>query len=178
MMLAELNKIAQSDKGTHHSYIDMYYEQSMSKYKDKDVTLLEIGVNAGKSLELWGQYFNDQSTIIGIDKKITVPYQPSKKNMRYVIGDATKEDTVKNFGSMDIIIDDGSHRLNDQLKSFNLLHAKLKRGGVYVIEDIRDIDESRQRFKNLENSHGVQVKIFDFRHVKNIKDDVIVEISK
>lgn len=178
MMLAELNKIAQSDKGTHHSYIEMYYEESMSKYKEKDVTLLEIGVNAGKSLELWGQYFNDKSTIIGIDKKITVPYQPTKKNMRYVIGDATKEETVKNFGSMDIIIDDGSHRLNDQLKSFNLLHAKLKTGGVYVIEDIRDIDESRQRFKNLENSHGVQVKIFDFRHVKNIKDDVIVEISK
>ncbi len=178
MMLAELNKITQSDKGTHHSYIDMYYEQSMSKYKDKDVTLLEIGVNAGKSLELWGQYFNDQSTIIGIDKKITVPYQPTKKNMRYVIGDATKEETIKKLDNIDIIIDDGSHRIHDQLKSFNLLYPKLKEDGVYVIEDIRDIDSTLKQFKGLENSHNVTVKIFDFRHLKNIKDDVIVEIRK
>ena len=178
MMLAELNKITQSDKGTHHSYIDMYYEQSMSKYKDKDVTLLEIGVNAGKSLELWGQYFNDQSTIIGIDKKITVPYQPTKKNMRYVIGDATKEATIKKLDNIDIIIDDGSHRIQDQLKSFNLLYPKLKEDGVYVIEDIRDLDSTLKQFKGLENSHNVTVKIFDFRNLKNIKDDVIVEIRK
>lgn len=178
MILSELNKITLSDKGTHHSYIDMYYEETMSNYKNQDITLLEIGVNAGRSLELWARYFNEQSIIIGVDKKITVPYQPTKKNMRYVIGDATKVETVENFNSIDIIIDDGSHRLNDQLKSFTLLHAKLKAGGVYIIEDIRDIDNSAQRFKDLESSHGVHVKIFDFRHIKNIKDDVIVEIRK
>ena len=178
MILSELNKITQSDKGTHHSYIDMYYEQTMSNYKDQDITLLEIGVNAGRSLELWAKYFNNHSTIIGVDRKIKVPYQPTKKNMRYVIGDATKEETVKNFGSIDIIIDDGSHRLNDQLKSFDLLHPKLKASGVYVIEDIRDIDDSAKRFMDLESSHGVHVKIFDFRNIKNINDDVIVEIRK
>ena len=178
MNLCELNKITLSDKGTHHSYIDMYYEETMSNYRDQDITLLEIGVNAGRSLELWAKYFNNHSTIIGVDKKITVPYQPSRKNMRYVIGDATRDETVKNFDSIDIIIDDGSHRLNDQLKSFNLLHTKLKASGVYIIEDIRDIDNSAQRFKDLESSHGVHVKIFDFRHLKNISDDVIVEIRK
>ena len=178
MILSELNKITQSDKGTHHSYIDMYYEGTMSKYRNRDITLLEIGVNAGRSLELWAKYFNDNSTIIGVDKRITIPYQPSRKNMRYVIGDATKDETVKNFGSIDIIIDDGSHRLNDQLKSFNLLHPKLKASGVYIIEDIRDIDNAAQKFKDLENSHGVHVKIFDFRNIKNINDDVIVEIRK
>jgi len=178
MILSELNKITLSDKGTYHSYIDMYYEQTMSNYRGKDITLLEIGVNAGRSLELWAKYFNDNSTIIGVDRKIKVPYLPTKKNMRYVIGDATKNETVKNFGGINIIIDDGSHRLNDQLKSFDLLHTKLKAGGVYIIEDIRDIDNSAQRFKDLESSYGVHVEIFDFRHLKNIGDDVIVEIRK
>jgi hypothetical protein len=98
--------------------------------------------------------------------------------MRYIIGDATKEETIKKLDNIDIIIDDGSHRLNDQLNSFSLLHTKLKASGVYIIEDIRDIDNSAQRFKDLETSHGVHVKIFDFRHIKNIKDDVIVEIRK
>jgi hypothetical protein len=177
-MLSQINKETQCDKGTHHSYIYMYYEDAFKNYKDKTITLLEIGVNAGLSLELWAKYFNESSTIIGIDKKITIPYKPSKKNMRYIIGDATKEETVKKFDSLDIIIDDGSHRIQDQLKSFNLLFPKLKESGVYVIEDIRDIDNTITQFKDLENSHKVNVKIFDFRKLKNIKDDVIVEIRK
>ena len=98
--------------------------------------------------------------------------------MRYIIGDATKEETVKKFDSLDIIIDDGSHRIQDQLKSFNLLYPKLKESGVYIIEDIRDIDNTITQFKDLENSHKVNVKIFDFRNLKNIKDDVIVEIRR
>ena len=95
-MLSQLNKETHSDKGTHHSYIDMYYEETLANYKDKTITLLEIGVNAGRSLELWAKYFNESSTIIGVDKKMTIPYKPSKKNMRYIIGDATKEETIKN----------------------------------------------------------------------------------
>lgn len=177
-MLSQINKETQSDKGTHHSYIDMYYEETLKNYKDKTITLLEIGVNAGQSLELWAKYFNESSTIIGIDKKITIPYKPSKKNMRYIIGDATKQETVKKFDSLDIIIDDGSHRIQDQLKSFDLLYPKLKESGIYIIEDIRDIDNTITQFKDLENSHKVNVKIFDFRKLKNIKDDVIVEIRK
>lgn len=177
-MLSQINKETQSDKGTYHSYIDMYYEESLANYRDKTITLLEIGVNAGRSLELWAKYFNDDSVIIGIDKKMTVPYKPSRKNMRYIIGDATKEETVKKFNNIDIVIDDGSHRIQDQLKSFNLLYPKLKESGVYIIEDIRDIDNTMTQFKDLENSHKVNVKIFDFRNLKNIKDDVIVEIRK
>ena len=178
MILSQLNTETQSDKGTHHSYIDMYYEKTLANYKDKTITLLEIGVNAGRSLELWAKYFNEDSIIIGIDKKMTAPYKPSKKNMRYIIGDATKEETVKKLDDIDIIIDDGSHRIQDQLKSFNLLYPKLKENGVYIIEDIRDIDSTIQQFKDLENSHRATVKIFDFRNLKNIKDDVIVEIRK
>ena len=178
-MLSKLNKDTLSDKGIHHSYIDMYYEEAFANYKNKSITLLEIGVNAGKSLELWAKYFNNDSTIIGIDKKITIPpYKPSKKNIRYIIGDATKEETVKNFNNIDIIIDDGSHRVQDQLKSFDLFYSKLNETGVYIIEDIRDINNTLQQFKDLENNYNVTVKIFDFRNLKNIQDDVIVEIRK
>ena len=37
----------------------------------------------------------------------------------------------------DIIIDDGSHKLSDILKSFNLLSNYLKKGGFYIIEDYK-----------------------------------------
>ena len=58
------------------------------------------------------------------------------------------------------------------------LEISLKGKRVYIIEDIRDIDSTIKQFKDLENSHKVNVKIFDFRNLKNIKDDVIVEIRK
>ena len=45
-----------SDKGTHHSYIDVY-ESLFLKYKDKKINLLEIGVNRGYSLYTWKNYF-------------------------------------------------------------------------------------------------------------------------
>ena len=61
-MLSQLNKETQSDKGTHHSYIDMYYEETLANYKDKTITLLEIGVNAGRSLELWANPLIDTTT--------------------------------------------------------------------------------------------------------------------
>ena len=177
MMLSEINIETQSDKGTYHTYIDMYYEKVMSNYKKKTISLLEIGVNTGNSLELWGKYFNNESTIMGVDKKAT-NYTPSKKNMRYIIGDATKPETFYGLNNIDIIIDDGSHKIKHQINSFKLLYSKLTESGMYIIEDVKDIDSTIQQFKNLEHQYGVAVKIFDFRSLKDIKDDVIVEIKK
>lgn len=47
-------------------------------------------------------------------------------------------------------------------------------GGIYVIEDVRNIDDTKEIFLNLSKN----VTIFDFRHLKNRSDDVIVEIIK
>ena len=135
MMLSEINLETQSDKGTHHSYIDMYYEKTLANYKDKTITLLEIGVNAGRSLELWARYFNENSKIIGIDKRMNVPYKPSRKNMHYIIGDATKEETVKKFNNIDIIIDDGGHTMNQQITTLKCCFPHLKNDGVFIVED-------------------------------------------
>jgi len=37
----------------------------------------------------------------------------------------------------DIVIDDGSHRFEDQMTTFAWLWSSVKRGGVYVVEDIQ-----------------------------------------
>ena len=35
----------------------------------------------------------------------------------------------------DIIIDDGGHTSNQQIRSFNFLYKELKYGGIYLVED-------------------------------------------
>ena len=42
----------------------------------------------------------------------------------------------ENGGDFDIIIDDGSHKMNHQQISFDVLFPHLKSGGIYVIEDL------------------------------------------
>lgn len=157
------------DKGTVHSYIDQYYETALAPYRTTALRVLEIGINQGHSLMMWKEYFL-QAEIIGVD--IKVPNVDTGCLM--IEGDATNPNTFKDLNGFDVIIDDGSHVFKHQIKSFNLLFPKLNVGGIYIIEDIRNIDASKEAFLSLYTS----VQIFDMRNNKNRPDDVIVQIKK
>jgi hypothetical protein len=62
----ESNGFSETDKNTDHSYIEHFYENAFLKYKDKNITLLEIGARTGASCFLWNQYFKN-GIIYGID---------------------------------------------------------------------------------------------------------------
>lgn len=160
---------AGGDKGTVHSYIENYYESALAAYRPSARRILEIGINQGHSLMMWKDYFVN-GEIIGVDIKI--PAVDTK--CRMICGDATDPKTFEGLTNFDVIIDDGSHLLSHQIESFNLLFPKLNVGGIYIIEDIADIDNNKTEFTKLHSS----VKIFDFRNIKNRKDDVIVQIIK
>jgi len=161
--------VAGGDKGPVHSYIDEYYDTALAPYRTTALKVLEIGINQGHSLMMCKEYFL-QAEIVGVD--IKVPNVNTGCQM--IEGDATDPDTFKNLDGFDVIIDDGSHVFKHQIKSFNLLFPKLNVGGIYIIEDIRDIDSSREAFLSLHPS----VQIFDMRDNKNRPDDVIVQIKK
>jgi uncharacterized protein YkvS len=55
-----------------------------------------------------------------------------------------------------------------------ILFDKLNKGGLYIIEDVRQIDSTADTFKKLNNNSI----IYDFRAMKNRADDVIIEIIK
>jgi hypothetical protein len=157
------------DKGTVHSYIDHYYEETLTPFRLKKIRILEIGIDSGLSLQLWKDYFID-AEIIGVD--IKVPNINSECKM--VCGDATDPNTFEGLGNFDIIIDDGSHLFKHQIKTFNILFPKLNVGGIYIIEDVRKIEQCREDFKKLHHS----AEVFDFRSIKNRADDVIIQFIK
>ena len=50
--------------------IDTYfqvYEEIFSKYVDKEIIFVEVGVLGGGSLQMWKEYFGEKARIIGID---------------------------------------------------------------------------------------------------------------
>lgn len=162
--------IGGGDKGTDHSYIDHYYSDKFSNLRNQHLNILEIGIHRGYSLNMWREYFPN-ANITGVDiKKVDVEC----KGCNLIFGDATNQKTFYGIDHLDIVIDDGSHKLKHQLKTFDILFPKLRSGGVYIIEDIFDLDKTESIFLDLPG----QVQIYDFRKIKNRWDDVIVEITK
>ena len=174
MSLVELAKKYKTDKQYPiHSYIEKYYDRAFRSFVDrKNLTIVEIGVNEGESLELWNEYFHC-AQIIGIDK-VAVNYTPSSNIITVIQGKSSRVETFQDISNVDIVIDDGSHKVIDQTTTFNILYPRLNPNGIYVIEDIKNIEESKTTFLSLHKN----VKIFDFRKNLNRSDDVIVEICK
>lgn len=117
------------------------YERYLSPWRGKKVTVLEIGVQNGGSLEMWREYLGADSTIIGID--INAKCQGAEntaENIHVRIGNANNAqfltEVVEQFGTIDVVIDDGSHADSDIKAAFNFLYPKLSADGFYLIEDI------------------------------------------
>ena len=168
--------VGDGDKGTLHSYIPIY-SSILENYRS-DISFLEIGVSLGYSIKMWMEYFTN-SQIIGVEK------YPQYNNPNCMIGelmndskcqiwidDATDEKIFDNIKEtkFDVIIDDGSHQLKDQIKSFLLLKSTMKKGGIYIIEDVVNIDNSRESFESLHSN----CEIIDNRTVKGRYDDVLI----
>ena len=96
---------------THDSYFNTY-DELFSKYIDKDITFVEIGVLNGGSLFMWKDYFGDKARIIGIDNNINAKYW-EKYGFEIFIGNQSDvnfwESFKNNIGKVDIILDDGGH---------------------------------------------------------------------
>ncbi len=118
-------------------YFDIY-EENFSKFKNKKITIFEIGVFRGGSLKMWNNYFGSQINIVGIDIDPSCK-QYEDKNIKIYIGDQTDQDflqsVIKENDNPNIIIDDGGHTSNQQISSFNYLYEELRPGGIYLIED-------------------------------------------
>lgn len=156
-----------SDKGTHHSYIPVY-EELFSKYKDKPISLLEIGVNRGYSLFTWKNYFINSKLIMGIEYQHHIVHK--KEGVEILYGDINDSEKILNgIGdrTFDIIIDDGSHDIKDQIVAFKMLQPKVNKGGIYIIEDLQNFDDDYNVFKIY------NPKVYDLRNNKNRWDDVL-----
>jgi len=157
-----------SDKGTHHSYIEIY-EKLFKKYKTESINLLEIGVNRGYSLYTWKNYFTNAKNLVGIEYQPNIVYK--KDGVKLIYSDINDINHVNNeLGDMkfDIIIDDGSHRIEDQLFAFEYLNTRLNTNGLYIIEDIQNLETDILKFQKY------NPKVYDLRKIKNRWDDVLL----
>ena len=140
--LNKLGKIYKTDKIGGHFYTQ-HYKLHFKKFKYKKINLLEIGVggyknpfSGGNSLRMWKKYF-PFGNIFSIDIYDKSPIQERKIKIfkGSQVDDFFLNSVLKETGDLDLIIDDGSHINEHVIQTFKLLFPKLKKGGIYVIED-------------------------------------------
>jgi hypothetical protein len=114
------------------------YEKHFRPLTEKPIKILEIGILNGGSLEMWRKYFHPDSTIVGIDINPDCK-QHEQEGIHVRIGDQSDTDFLQSlideFGEFDLVIDDGSHRVEHVNKTFEFLYPKIAENGIYFIED-------------------------------------------
>lgn len=114
------------------------YEKHFQRFRNKNVVVLEIGLDGGHSLKMWKTYFGDQARIIGLDNRLSQK-QHAMDGIEIFIGDQASPNIIntifKKYPEIDIVIDDGGHYMNQQIQSFNLMYHKILPHGVYMVED-------------------------------------------
>lgn len=122
------------------SYLD-FYSEIFSAHRLDSIRILEIGVQNGGSLEIWAKYFPNAKNIVGCE---IVPAAGDlnfdDSRISVIVGDANASETVEKIRTLthefDIIIDDGSHRSDDIVRSFALYFPLLRDGGIFIAEDL------------------------------------------
>jgi SAM-dependent methyltransferase len=115
------------------------YDSELQGWQGKQVSLLEIGVQNGGSMQVWAEYFAPDSDLIGLDIDARILDLKHPGNVSLCVADATVEDDLaRALGdrTFDVIIDDGSHHSDHIRASFCHLFSRLNKGGRYVVEDL------------------------------------------
>ena len=171
-----LSKIAtthKTDKFGYHFYTP-HYQNHFKKFKFKRNNILEIGVGGyedpcigGNSLRMWKSYF-PFSKIYSLD----IYDKSFLEEARIKIFKGSQVDIpfldkiTAQTGDFDLIIDDGSHINEHVIESFKYLFPKLKKGGIYVVEDTQtsywnDYGGDSINFDNKQTIYGFFKSLID-----------------
>ena len=119
-------------------YFDIY-ERHFSRFRNKPIVILEIGVFQGGSLQMWKDYFGSQVEIHGVDINPNCK-SLEEENIHIHIGSQTDRAFLQKLKAqipmIDILIDDGGHTMKQQRITFEEMYTHVKEEGVYVCEDL------------------------------------------
>jgi hypothetical protein len=185
-----------------HNYTPYYYAL-LSPYRESIKDILEIGVGfpgkpgsnvmehvanlgykKGGSLYMWREFF-PKAQIVGLDIHPEAMF--TDESIQTFLSNQTDEETIqRNLAGkqFDFIIDDGSHNLHDQQKSFDILFPFLRKDGIYIIEDMLPLWTPDIKDHFIHYCKDVllckEAKVYDIRADSNfvVEDDVFIFIQK
>lgn len=160
------------ENGPGHTYAQIY-DLLLAKYRTTTGGLLEIGINKGGSLKMWREYFPN-AEVCGIDIRNSFDEFDPRERILTLVADANDDMSVAKFlsgKSFFTIIDDGAHEADSQIRLYNKYSKYVAHGGIYIVEDVQNIDKDFPRFLS-----GIAKKptIIDRRAINGQRDDVLL----
>lgn len=172
-----------SDKWGFHHYTG-HYARFFEPLRDLPLTVIELGIggygdpaSGGGSLKAWQRYFH-RGLVFGVDIVDKSPLDGQRRTTRR--GDqsdpAFLDGLLAETGVPDIVIDDGSHRCEHVIASFEHLFPGLAPGGVYVVEDTQtsyweSFGGSAQRLSDVDTTMGYFKALLDGLNHSEIHPD-------
>ncbi|NDD53015.1 class I SAM-dependent methyltransferase [bacterium] len=143
-------------------YIDEFYDNLFERRRNNAKNILEIGVQYGKSILLWRDYFTE-ATITGVDVSPCSAIE-NQKRIIPMYADAYNFNFVNSIPDdhYDVVIDDGPHTLDSMIFFLKNYSPKVKKGGVLVLEDIIDTSWTPILLE-LVDKQAVKVTVHDMR---------------
>jgi len=118
-------------------YFDVY-DRHFSRFRGREIVMVEIGVYHGGSLGMWKSYFGPQAQLIGVDINPRA-LKFADEQVTVVIGDQSDRGFLRSlrerYPRIDILLDDGGHSMEQQIVTFEELFDAVADDGVYMVED-------------------------------------------
>lgn len=167
-----------------HMYLQKYYDKEFTPRRNDEINLLEIGVATGISMKFWSEWFVN-GKIYGVDlgheRRLGDFYK--KHNLNNIYWENTLTNSfVNRFENdyFDYLIDDGSHRIEDQIVAIKKYLPKIKSGGKLVIEDIMNIHYIPIIIESIDKKLSDEWNLYDLRYVggRHYPNSVFFEIIR
>jgi predicted O-methyltransferase YrrM len=151
--LCEIGKKYDTDKSSQRSNVTHYrhchpytlfYDSLFNNRRNEPLVIAELGILYGGSLLMWKDYFKHAS-IYGFEfnDKLIDKFKKNCDNDRITLAkiDVKHTDSIIHaFSTLnvmyDIIIEDTTHKFEDQIRIIENVYPYLKPGGMLIIEDI------------------------------------------
>lgn len=192
-----------SDKGSTdlrgwHNYT-LYYYELFKNIRFEKMRIFELGLGTnnihlasnmgangkpGASLRGWKDFFPN-SLIFGADIDKDILFE--EERIKTYFCDQTKKDIIQNMWNhndltenFDIIIDDGLHQFDANIIFFENSIKKLKKNGIYIIEDIKnsELDLFKSKMDEYKNINDNLIIYINILHHHNNWDNSLIIIHK
>ncbi len=172
--LSKLAKKYGADKWGKHNYTPVYYDLFKDR-RESVKKVLEIGAGEGASLFMWRDFFPNAHIYAG---EIEYSRLLIEKRIEVIKCNQTKEEDLISLINLtgpdiDLFVDDGSHKPEDQLFTALAIMPLLNKDAIYIIEDV--VDTKVIAIALMKGLHGYYINI---KHCGERYDDSLIIIGK
>lgn len=150
------------------------YDNHFSRFVNRPCLFIEIGCGEGGSLQMWKALLGPHAQIVGIDiRPECAAFEEDQIAIR--IGDQSDrgflQSVLDEFGSPDVVLDDGSHIMSHLKATFDFLYPRIVPTGVFLVEDLHTA-----YWKEYEG--GLQKPGSFIEYAKNLIDELNAEHTR